>query len=80
MSQYTQDSESGQLSITLIILILAAVLAFFLITIFCIKFVRNRSQKVDAYNKNKIELNESNLGINLKIMLNNNSNFEEFNV
>lgn len=80
MSQYTQDSESGQLSITLIILILAAVLAFFLITIFCIKFVRNRSQKVDAYNKNKIELNESNSGINLKIMLNNNSNFEEFNV
>lgn len=80
MSQYTQDSESGQLSITLIILILAAVLAFFLITIFCIKFVRNRSQKVDAFNKNKIELNESNSGINLKIMLNNNSNFEEFNV
>lgn len=80
MSQYTQDSESGQLSITLIILILAAVLAFFLITIFCIKFVRNRSQKVDAYNKNKIELNESNSGINLKIMLNNNSNFEELNL
>jgi hypothetical protein len=35
---------------------------------------------VDDYNKNKIELNESHSGIDLKALFNNKSNFDELNV
>jgi hypothetical protein len=57
-------------------LIVAAVLAFLLIAVFSIKMIRNKTSKIDIFSKQKAELNESNSGVDLKVLFNNKSHFQ----
>ena len=57
-------------------MIVAAVLAFLLIAVFSIKMIRNKTSKIDIFSKQKAELNESNSGVDLKVLFNNKSHFQ----
>jgi hypothetical protein len=57
-------------------LIVAAVLAFLLIAVFSIKMIRSKTSKIDIFSKQKAELNESNSGVDLKVLFNNKSHFQ----
>lgn len=56
-------------------MIVAAVLVFLLIAVFSFKIIRGKTSKIDIFSKQKNDLNESNSGVDLKVLFNNKSRF-----